>query len=147
MRAQPDLAANLVEETLRWDPPVQRTGRTVQREIEVDGTVLRPGQLVMFVLGGVNRDPELFERPHDFDIGRANAREHLAFATGIHYCLGAALARLEGEIAFRALADRLPDLQLGGPVQRRPSQIIRGPLHLPLRVRRWVPASKPASRP
>jgi cytochrome P450 len=147
LRAEPELAANLVEETLRFDPPVQRTGRTVQREVEAAGAVLRPDEVVLMVLGGANRDPEVFERPHEFDIGRPNAREHLAFAAGIHYCLGAGLARLEGEVAFRALADRLPDLELGGAVQRRPSQIIRGALHLPLKVRKGAAAAPPASRP
>jgi cytochrome P450 len=88
--------------------------------------VLRPGEVVIMVIGGANRDPEVFERPHDFDIARPNAREHLAFAAGIHYCLGAGLARLEGEIAFRALADRLPNLELGGKVQRRPSRSSAG---------------------
>jgi len=145
LRADPELAANLTEEVLCFDPPVQRTGRTVQHELEVDGTTLRPGTIVLMVLAAANRDPEVFERPHEFDIGRANAREHLAFAAGIHYCLGASLARLEGEIAFRALAERLPHLEIDGPVRRRQSQIVRGPLHLP--VRRRAAAVPPASRP
>jgi cytochrome P450 len=145
LRADPELAANATEEVLRFDPPVQRTGRTVQHEVEADGTRLRHGTIVLMVLGGANRDPEVFERPHEFDIGRTNAREHLAFAAGIHYCLGASLARLEGEIAFRALAERLPLLEIDGPVQRRQSQIVRGALHM--RVRRRVPAARPASRP
>jgi cytochrome P450 len=136
VRERPELAPDLVEEVLRFDAPVQRTGRTVFTEFEAGGTVLPEGQIVLFLLGGANRDPEVFERPREFDVGRPNAREHLAFAAGIHYCLGAALARLEGEVAFRGLVERLPTLELAGPVRRRPSQIIRGPLHLPLRVRR-----------
>jgi cytochrome P450 len=132
-QADPGLAPNLVEEVLRYDPPVQRTARIAQAEVELDGGRLEPGDMVMFLLAGANHDPEVFERPHRFDIGRPNAREHLAFAAGIHYCLGAALARIEGDVAFRALHQRLPRLRLAGPVRRRPSQIIRGALHLPLR--------------
>jgi cytochrome P450 len=120
LRGEPELAPNLVEETLRWDPPVQRTGRTVQRDVEAAGIVLHPGELVIMVLGAANRDPEVFERPGNFDIGRPNAREHLAFAAGIHYCLGAGLARLEGEIAFRALADRLPPSSSAAPSSAAP---------------------------
>jgi cytochrome P450 len=145
LRADPELAANATEEVLRFDPPVQRTGRTVQDEVEAAGTTLRPGTIVLMVLGATNRDPEVFERPHEFDIGRPNAREHLAFAAGIHYCLGASLARLEGEVVFKLLAERLPYLEIDGPLQRRQSQIVRGPLHM--RVRRLAAAAPRASRP
>jgi cytochrome P450 len=130
-----------VEEVLRYDPPVQRTGRVVQQELEFGGTALRPGEMVLFLLAAANRDPEVFRRPDRFDIGRDRAREHLAFSAGIHYCLGASLSRMEGDVAFRALRERLPRMRLAAPVRRRPSQIVRGPLHMPLRLEQ--PVSNP----
>jgi cytochrome P450 len=139
--ADPELAPNLVEEVLRYDPPVQRTGRVVQQELEFGGTALRPGEMVLFLLAAANRDPEVFRRPDRFDIGRDRAREHLAFSAGIHYCLGASLSRMEGDVAFRALRERLPRMRLAAPVRRRPSQIVRGPLHMPLRLEQ--PVSNP----
>jgi cytochrome P450 len=132
--ADPELALNLVEEVLRYDPSVQRTGRMVRRELELGGTTLRPGEMVLFMLAAANRAPEVFPRPDRFDIGRDRAREHLAFSAGIHCCLGASLSRMEGDVAFRALRERPPHMRLAGPVRRRPTQIVRGPPHMPMRL-------------
>jgi cytochrome P450 len=87
------------------------------------------------LIGGANRDPEVFASPDRFDITRTPAVEHLAFSSGIHYCLGAPLARLEAATAFGVLAERMPGLRLAGRVRMRPSSTIRGPLHLPVAVR------------
>jgi cytochrome P450 len=77
-------------------------------------------------LGGANRDPDVFSDPHTFDVTRENANEHLAFSSGIHYCLGAGLARLEGAVAVRTLYERFPDLRVAAPPERRSTRVLRG---------------------
>ncbi|TWP33365.1 cytochrome P450 [Leekyejoonella antrihumi] len=129
---QPDLAAQAVEETLRWNPPVQRTERIAFEDQEIDGIRIRKDQWVMLLLGGTGRDPKAFPDPDRFDITRSHALEHLAFSSGIHYCLGAPLARLEATVALQQLATRLPQLRRNGPVTMRRTTLIRGPLHLPV---------------
>jgi cytochrome P450 len=128
------LAARAVEETLRYDSPVQRTGRIALEPLELEGQPLRPGELVMTLIGAANRDPQTYDRPGTFDIQRDGPADHLAFSSGIHYCLGQPLARLEATIAFRVLAERMPGLALAGPVRRRNATTIRGPLRLPVRA-------------
>ena len=112
--AEPALWPNAVEEVLRYDSPVQRTARVAMAPTRLAGSALTTGQLVVALIGGANRDPAVFDDPHRFDVARANARDHLAFSAGVHYCLGAALARLEGEIGLRTLFERFPDLALAG---------------------------------
>jgi cytochrome P450 len=85
-------------------------------------------------LGGANRDPAVFADPDRFDVTRANAAEHVAFSSGAHFCLGARLARLEGEIGLRALFDRFPELALDGPPHRRPTRVLRGFDAMPVRL-------------
>lgn len=128
----PELAAQAVEETLRWDPPVQRTARVSFRDQEVAGVPVRKDQWAVLLLGGTGRDPAVFDDPDRFDIARPVKSEHLAFSSGIHYCLGAPLARLEATIALRTLATRLPRLRRAGPVTMRRTTLIRGPLRLPV---------------
>jgi len=128
----PAYAENIVEETLRTDPPVQYTVRIALEHVEVAGTRIPKGTPIMLLLAAANRDPEVFADPHRFDPDRAGLREHLAFSSGIHYCLGAGLARIEGAAALRGLFGRFPDLRAAGPVRRRPSRIIRGALRLPV---------------
>ncbi len=128
----PELAAQAVEETLRWDPPVQRTARVAFRDQKVAGVTVRKGEWIALLLGGTGRDPAVFADPERFDITRPVNTEHLAFSSGIHYCLGAPLARLEATIALRALATRLPRLRRAGPLTMRRTTLIRGPLHLPI---------------
>jgi P450-derived glycosyltransferase activator len=130
--ADPSLAAGTVEEVLRWDPPVQRTGRVALADVDLDGVLVRRGEYLVTLLGGANRDPEVYADPARFDIRRTLPVEHLAFSSGIHYCLGQPLARLEATIAFAALAERLPSLRRAGRVVRRNAATIRGPLHLPV---------------
>ena len=93
---------------------------------------MRRNQLVLTLLGAAGRDPDVYADPSRFDITRVQPVEHLAFSSGIHYCLGQPLARLEASIAFEALATRLPGLRRAGRVVRRDSATIRGPLHLPV---------------
>ena len=126
------LTVKAVEETLRFDPPIQLTDRVALEPVEVEGQAVRPGQRVITLIGGANRDPEIYSDPGTFDIHREAAAEHLAFSAGIHYCLGQPLARLEATIALRMLAERMPGLALAGPVKMRNTTTIRGPLHLPV---------------
>ena len=126
--------ATATDEVLRFDPPVQRTARLAQRDTEVEGERVSAGQLVVLLLAGANRDPAVFADPQRFDVGRADADRHVSFSQGIHYCLGAGLARMEGEIGLRALFERFPDLSLAGPPHRRPTRLLRGFDTMPVTV-------------
>jgi cytochrome P450 len=124
-----------VEEVLRHDGPVQITGRTAKDGASLAGRDVRPATRVTVLLGAANRDPEVFAEPERFDIARGNARDHLAFSAGIHYCVGAGLARMEGAIGLRALAERFPGLRVSGRPVRRDLQTLRGFEHLPVTLR------------
>jgi len=134
LREEPDLWPNAVEEVLRFDAPVQNTGRVTLKEVEYEGIQLRQGVMVALSLAGANRDPQVFDDPNTFDITRANAKEHLTFSTGIHACLGASLARMEAAHALRALFERFPDLKLAGPPRRRPLFTLHGYSHMLVRL-------------
>ncbi|HEY2194875.1 MAG TPA: cytochrome P450 [Actinomycetospora sp.] len=129
----PSLWPNAVDEVLRHDSPVQRTARMARRDTEVEGVPVAQREIVVTVLGAANRDPAVFPDPDRFDVARPNAKEHVAFSSGIHYCLGAALARMEGEVALQALFTRFPDLAPAGDGVRRPTIILRGWETLPVR--------------
>jgi P450-derived glycosyltransferase activator len=128
------MAPKAVEETLRFDPPVQRTGRFALQSLELAGKPIQEGQFVVTLIGGANRDPDVFRDPDRFDITRTHTADHLAFSSGIHYCVGRPLAQLEATIALQTLAERAPSLHRTGPTRRRNSNTIRGPLHLPVRT-------------
>lgn len=131
LREQPKLWGNAVEEVLRHDPPVLLTGRLATRDTEVAGVPLPRGALVTTILAGANRDPEVFADPAAFDVTRAGARDHVSFGAGRHHCLGASLARMEGEIGLRSIFDRFPGLRLLPGSRRRPTRILRGYEYLP----------------
>jgi cytochrome P450 len=145
LRAQPPRWAGAVEEILRYDSPVQRTGRLALRDTEVAGRQITAGSFIVALLGGANRDPAVFTEPHRFNVQRPEADQNLAFSSGIHYCIGAALARLEGEVGLQALFRRFPNLTLAGSPHRRPTRVLRGYDAIPVRLnsRRqtvtWVP--------
>lgn len=126
VEADPSLWSTVVEEALRLDPPVLLTGRMAARDTELAGEPVRAGSMVTAILGGANRDPAVFDDPLRFDVGRANAREHIAFSAGRHHCLGAQLARMEGEVGLRAIWERFPDLRLEPGARRRETRILRG---------------------
>ncbi|WP_312872781.1 cytochrome P450 [Kibdelosporangium persicum] len=135
LRDDPGLWPNAVEETLRVDPPVLLTGRTCLRDTEIAGVRVPEGAIALTVLAGANRDPALFSDPATFDVTRENAREHVSFSAGRHYCLGASLARMEGEVGLRVLFDRFPDLRLRPGATRRGTRVLRGYEHLPALLR------------
>ncbi|TKJ16564.1 cytochrome P450 [Blastococcus sp. CCUG 61487] len=135
LAAEPAGWDDAVEEVLRIDSPVQLTGRTARADVELAGHAVPEGTRVTVLLGAANRDPAVFEEPARFDVTRPNAREHLAFSAGIHYCLGAGLARLEAVVALRALTERFPALRVAGPGERRDLRTLRGFEVLPVRLR------------
>ena len=131
---QPELWPNAVDEMLRIDPPVLLTGRSAVRDTVVAGTAVPSGALVTTLLAAANRDPEVFTNPDRFDVARENAREHVSFSAGRHFCLGAALARMEGEVGLRTLFERYPDLVTLPGARRRDTRILRGYATLPVRL-------------
>ena len=132
LRAEPERWADAVEEVLRFESPVQVTGRMAVRDTTVAGRPVAGGEHVTTLLAAANRDPEVFADPHVFDVTRANAREHLSFSGGRHFCLGAALARMEGEVGLASLFARFPDLSPAPGAVRRPTRVLRGWERLPV---------------
>ena len=128
----PALWPNVVEEVLRYDSPVQMTLRSAYADVDVFGHTVSEGEPIVLFLGGANRDPDVFADPDRFDVTRENAHEHLAFSSGIHYCLGAGLARLEGAVAARTLYERFPDLKVAGRPERRSTRVLRGYESIPV---------------
>ena len=129
----PELATAAVEETLRYDAPVQRTARFALVDLTIEGKQLAKGDIVVILVGGANRDPQVFDDPDRFDLDR-DRHDHLAFSGGIHFCIGAALARLEASIAVQALAMRFPELRAvrrarpaGGQSDPRPAPLRGAP--------------------
>jgi cytochrome P450 len=135
LRRDPGLIPEAVEELLRYDGPVERaTTRYCAEDMEIAGTLIPAGSVVFVALGSADRDPEAFPDPDRLDV-RRNPRGHLGFGHGIHFCLGASLARLEGQIAFETLLRRLPGLALAVPAEQlsyRSSTIMHGLEELPV---------------
>jgi len=129
LTADPSLVGQAVEETLRYDPPVQMLSRFALRPTEVSGVTVAGGSFVMMLVGAANRDEALGPDPERFSV-RREARRHLAFGHGIHFCLGAPLARLEAGIALRQLLPQLPRLRIAEEPVRRPNIVLRGLEHL-----------------
>ncbi|MDT5013538.1 MAG: hypothetical protein QOH57_5155 [Mycobacterium sp.] len=134
LAARPELWPNAVEEILRLDSPVQMSARFARRDVDVAGTTVRRGGLVLLYLAGANRDPAVFDDPDRFDLERPNAGKHLSFSSGRHFCLGAALARAEGEVGLRAFFDRYPHARLAGSGRRRDTRVLRGWSSLPIAI-------------
>ena len=135
LRRDPSLDANAVDELLRFDPPVQMTRRITLVDVEVDGKTIPAGTFVVCVIASANRDRAVWGPDADrLDLGRADAGNHLAFGGGHHYCLGAALARLEGQVAIGALVRRFPTLALAGEPVWNGRLNLRGLDRLPLSI-------------
>ena len=114
LRAHPGLINQTVEETLRFEPPVDITGRVAPKAMEISGCPVAARQSLMFFLRAANRDPEAFEDPHQFDIARKR-KPHVAFGGGAHICIGAPLARLEAQVALLKIFERFPNLRFAHP--------------------------------
>jgi len=131
--ADPSLVPRLLEETLRWDGPVQLAFREATRDVKMAGTLIPKGDIAIALFGSVNRDDRQFPDGERFDIFR-DTQGHMGFGFGVHFCLGASLARLEARVALETLLARLPDLRRsGGEIERFDSFLVRGPTRLPLR--------------
>jgi len=131
LRREPERMPAAVEELLRYDGPVQLTSRMVTEDRELRGHRLRRGQQLVLVLAAANRDPEQFADPDRLDVTRGEVR-HLALSHGLHFCLGAQLARLEATLSLEPLVTRFPGLRFAGPVEWGDNTVLRGPRALPL---------------
>jgi cytochrome P450 len=131
---EPQLATRLIEETLRRDSSVPGLMRVATEDVTFNGVSIPKGARLFLAFGSANHDETVFPEPTRFDLERENLYKHLAFGQGIHYCLGAPVARLEGKVALEVLSQRLPSLrfQPGQTVTYRPNLVFRGPDQLPL---------------
>ncbi|MEU5515209.1 cytochrome P450 [Streptomyces griseoaurantiacus] len=125
LRADHSLVPSAVEELLRYDTPLQLFERWVLDDIEIDGTVIPRGAELALLFGSANHDPEVFEAPETLDLTRRD-NPHISFSAGIHYCIGAPLARMELAASMTALLDRAPTLRLAAEPERRPNFVMRG---------------------
>jgi pimeloyl-[acyl-carrier protein] synthase len=146
LRGNPSLVPSAVEELLRYESPSQHTTRIAPEDTELGGKQIRKGQAVIVVMGAGNRDPERFADPDRLDVGRRDNR-HLAFGWASHFCFGAALARVEGQIAVDAVVNRLPELALEpGPLVWRENLGLRGLTSLPVTFAKQSPVTSPKPR-
>lgn len=137
LRSDMRLLPSAIEEVLRYRAPIQWVMRTPTREIELNGELLSPGQLVLAMIGSANRDSKYFQQADAFDVTR-DPNPHIAFGHGIHFCLGAALARIEARIALTDLLERTTDWERANNVPWEPRKAlhVHGPTHLPIRFRK-----------
>lgn len=136
LRDDRSLLGSAVEELLRWDSPVQIDGRMAFEDMDVHGVPVEAGDQLVTLIGAANRDPRVFDEPDRFDVGRGTA-PLMSFGAGIHFCLGASLARAEGQVVFDRLLDRFPVIEPGWGEERphyRDSIVLRGLESLPVRL-------------
>jgi hypothetical protein len=131
LRADPGLLPTAIEELMRFDSPLQLFERTATEDVEIGGVRVPRGQKIAALLGSANRDPAVFAAPDRLDVGRAD-NPHISFGAGVHFCIGAPLARVELHASFGALLARTSRLELGRPARRRPEFVIRGLAELPV---------------
>jgi unspecific monooxygenase len=134
LRADHSLVPSAVEELMRYDTPLQLFERWVLEDIEIDGTTVPKGAEVALLFGSANHDPAVFADPERLDLNRAE-NPHISFSAGIHYCIGAPLARIELAASMTALLTRTPTLTLAGDPSRKPNFVIRGLEGLPVELR------------
>jgi cytochrome P450 len=131
LRADRSLLPAAIEELMRFDSPLQLFERTATEDVEIGGITVPAGQKIAALLGAANHDPAAFDAPETLDVGRTD-NPHISFGAGIHFCIGAPLARVELQASFGALLDRTSSLELGGEPVRRPEFVIRGLAELPV---------------
>ncbi len=134
LRADPSLVPSAVEEIVRWTTPVIQFCRTAVEDTELRGQKIRAGEAFCLFYASANRDEDVFDAPFEFRVDR-DPNPHLAFGIGEHFCLGANVARLELQIVFRHIAERMLDVELSGPVERLRSSFLGGVKHMPIRYR------------
>ncbi len=134
LQADPNLLAPAVEEVVRWTAPIIHFARTATEDFELRGKTIRKGETVALFYPSANRDEDVFEDPNVFRIDR-NPNRHLGFGVGEHFCLGAHLARLEMEVAYKHWLPRIEEVELAGPVDRLHSSLVGGIKHLPIRYK------------
>ncbi|MET9325503.1 cytochrome P450 [Tsukamurella sp. NPDC003166] len=134
LRERPELWPNAVEEVLRFSSPIQRTARVAREDVEVAGVRIGRGTMVSLQLAGANRDPKVFDRPNEFDVTRPDAKKNVSFGYGIHACIGAALARMEGTVALSGLFERYPAVALSDGARHRGLSTLYGYAALPARL-------------
>ena len=144
LQADRSLIPSAVEESLRWVSPIKNMARTATRDVELHGKQIQEGQKLLLLYPSANRDESHFDDPMTFDIGR-QPNDHVAFGFGVHFCLGASLARLEIEVALETLLDRLPDLHLSAEVEpaNRPANFVSGYESVPVEFTPVQPRSHP----
>jgi cytochrome P450 len=135
LQRDPAAIDDAVEEMIRWVTPVRHFMRFAQQDCELRGRRIAKGDALLMSYLSANRDEEVFENPFEFDIARANASSHLAFGTGVHFCLGANLARLELATFFRELLPRLASIELTGPTEYTAATFVGAPKRVPIRYR------------
>jgi cytochrome P450 len=140
LRTTPGEIPRAIEEMLRFEAPVSYQARMTTRDVNIGGSTIPAGRKVLLVYGSGNRDAEAFEEAGSFDPSRGSER-HLAFGEGIHFCLGAPLARLEARVALEEVLARIPDYRVSGPVEWSQASVLRGPVRLPVEF-----TPRPASR-
>ncbi|WP_448626006.1 cytochrome P450 [Geodermatophilus sp. URMC 64] len=131
LRDDPGLLPTAIEELMRFDSPLQLFERTATEDVEIGGVTVAAGQKIAALLGAANRDPAVFAEPDTLDVGRTD-NPHISFGAGIHFCIGAPLARVELQASFGALLSRTSRLELDRPARRRPEFVIRGLADLPV---------------
>ena len=133
LAATPEAVPNATEELLRYESPVQWTSRFTTADVEMYGQVVPRGSRVMMLLAAAHRDPRVFDDPNTLDVFR-RPRRHLGFGDGVHRCVGAPLARLEGRVALEVIFERVPHFRLAGEPERLHISTERGLASLPLAV-------------
>ena len=137
LRDDPSLIPNMVSEIIRWQTPLAHMRRTATRDAELAGKAIAKGDKVVMWYVSANRDDAVFERPDEFRIDRANARQHLAFGIGVHFCMGSRLAEMQLRVTWEETLARFREVELAGPPRRVRSNFVKGYSHLPVRVHPW----------
>ncbi len=136
LRAQPDLVPNMVSEIIRWQTPLAHMRRTATGDTELAGKRIAKGDKVVMWYVSANRDEDVFERPNDFRIDRENARDHLAFGRGVHFCMGSRIAEMQLRVLWEETLARFRHVEVVGKPVRVRSNFVKGYAHLPVRVHR-----------